>query len=98
MPRGQLASPDMAANRAARQRPRDLRGSYVTRRVYEGVPLTEIARHVGTSVAMLDRHYAGVIANWDGERVSAGEQVRRARAHAAGDENDETPANPDSPP
>ena len=61
-------------------RPRDLRGSYVTLRVYEGMPLTEIARHVGTSIAMLDRHYAGVIANWDGERVSAGEQIRRARA------------------
>jgi hypothetical protein len=44
------------------------------------MPLTEIARHVGTSIAMLDRHYAGVIANWDGERVPAGEQIRRARA------------------
>jgi integrase len=61
-------------------RPRDLRGSYVTLRVYEGMPLTEIARHVGTSVAMLDRHYAGVIANWDGERVPADEQIRDARS------------------
>ena len=63
-------------------RPRDLRGSYVTLRVYEGVPLTEIARHVGTSVAMLDRHYAGVISNWGGERVAADEQIRRARLDA----------------
>lgn len=63
-------------------RPRDLRGSYVTLRVYEGMPLTEIARHVGTSVAMLDRHYAGVIANWDGERVPADEQIRDARSAA----------------
>lgn len=64
----------------AGSRPRDLRSSYVTLRVYEGVPLTTIAREVGTSVAMLDRHYAGTIANWDGERVAAEEQVRRARA------------------
>jgi len=28
---------------------------------------------------MLDRHYAGVIANWDGDRVPAAEQIRRAR-------------------
>ena len=31
-------------------RPRDLRSSYVTLRVYEGIPLTQIAREVGTSV------------------------------------------------
>jgi hypothetical protein len=73
----------VAANRPRGTRPRDLRGSYVTLRVYEGMPLTEITRHVGTSVAMLDRHYAGVIANWDGERVPADEQIRRARAGAA---------------
>jgi len=42
-----------------------------------------VARHVGASVAMLDPHYAGVIANWDGERVPADEQIRRARAGAA---------------
>jgi hypothetical protein len=29
---------------------------------------------------MLDRHYAGVIANWDGVRVSPEEQIRDARA------------------
>jgi hypothetical protein len=76
----QLATPDVAANRPRGTRPRDLRGSYVTLRVYEGMPLKEITRHVGTSVAMLDRHYAGVIATWDGERVPADEQIRRARA------------------
>ena len=30
-------------------RPRDLRSSYVTLRVYEGIPLTQIAKEVGTS-------------------------------------------------
>jgi integrase len=60
-------------------RPRDLRGSYVTLRAYEGVPLTTIAREVGCSVVMLDRHYAGTLANWDGRQVAAEEQIRQAR-------------------
>jgi integrase len=63
----------------AGSRPRDLRSSYVTLRVYEGVPLTTIAREVGTSVQMIDRHYAGTIANWDGQRVPADAQIRAAR-------------------
>lgn len=60
-------------------RPRDLRSSYITLRVYEGVPLTTIAREVGTSILMIERHYAGVIENWDGVRVPAVEQIRDAR-------------------
>ena len=60
-------------------RPRDLRSSYVTLRVYEGVPLTQIAKEVGTSVRMIEQHYAGVIENWDGERVPAADQIRAAR-------------------
>jgi integrase len=60
-------------------RPRDLRSSYVTLRVYEGIPLTQIGREVGTSVRMIEVHYAGVIANWNGERVSAERQIRAAR-------------------
>ena len=61
-------------------RPRDLRSSYVTVQVYAGVPLTTIARDVGTSLAMLDRHYAGIVANWDGRQVPADEQIAVARA------------------
>ena len=60
-------------------RPRDLRSSFVTLRVYEGVPLTQIAREVGTSVRMIEQHYAGVIANWDGNRVPANQQIKAAR-------------------
>ena len=60
-------------------RPRDLRGSYVTLRAYEGVPLTSIAREVGCSVAMLDRHYAGQLAEWDGALTPAGERIAAAR-------------------
>jgi hypothetical protein len=44
------------------------------------VPLTTIAREVGCSVVMLDRHYAGVLAEWDGVQRPAAEQV--AAAHA----------------
>jgi len=61
-------------------RPRDLRSSYVTLRVYEGVPLTTVAREVGTSVLMIEQHYAGVIENWDGHRESAEQQIRAARS------------------
>jgi site-specific recombinase XerC len=60
-------------------RPRDLRSSFVTLRVYEGVPLTQIAREVGTSVRMIEQHYAGVVEDWDGERVPAEVQIRTAR-------------------
>jgi integrase len=60
-------------------RPRDLRSSFVTLRVYEGIPLTQIAKEVGTSVRMIEQHYAGVIANWDGKQVPADAQIRAAR-------------------
>jgi integrase len=60
-------------------RPRDLRSSYITTQIYAGRPLTEIARYAGTSVAMIDRHYAGVIANWDGNPVPADTQIQLAR-------------------
>lgn len=60
-------------------RPRDLRSSFITLRVYEGIPLTQIAKEVGTSVPMIEKHYAGVIANWDGRQVPADEQIRAAR-------------------
>lgn len=65
-------------------RPRDLRSSYITVQVYAGRPLTEIAKHAGTSVAMIDRHYAGVIANWNGQAVPAADQIRRAREAVGG--------------
>lgn len=60
-------------------RPRDLRSSFVTLRVYEGVPLTQVAREVGTTVRMIEQHYAGVIANWNGKQVPADRQIRVAR-------------------
>ncbi|HET6870072.1 MAG TPA: hypothetical protein VFH80_29430, partial [Solirubrobacteraceae bacterium] len=55
------------------------RSSYVTLRVYEGIPLTQIGREVGTSIRMIEQHYAGVIANWDGKHRSAEASIRAAR-------------------
>jgi hypothetical protein len=52
----------------------------VTLRVYEGVPLTQIAKEVGTSVRMIEQHYAGVVENWDGEWLPAEDQIRAARS------------------
>jgi integrase len=63
-------------------RPRDLRSSYVTLRVYEGIPLTQIGREVGTSVRMIEQHYAGVIANWDDKQVPAERSIRTARKNS----------------
>jgi hypothetical protein len=51
----------------------------VTLRIYEGIPLTQIAREVGASVRMVEQHYAGVIANWDGKQRPAEASIRAAR-------------------
>jgi integrase len=75
-PRAPAAPPDT--------RPRDLRSSYITVQIYAGVPLTTIAKQAGTSVAMIDKHYAGVIANWDGRPVPAEVQITRAREQLGG--------------
>jgi hypothetical protein len=32
------------------------------------VPLTTIAKECGTGVAMIEKHYGGVIEDWDGSR------------------------------
>ena len=60
-------------------RPRDLRSSFITLQVYAGVPLTTIAKQCGTSVTMIEKHYAGVIENWDGVQQPAVDQIRAAR-------------------
>ena len=40
-------------------RPRDLRSSFITIQIYGGVPLTTLAKQCGTSVTMIEKHYAG---------------------------------------
>jgi hypothetical protein len=59
--------------------PRDHRSSFITLQVYTGVPVTTIATQCGTSVTMIEKHYAGVIENWDGVQVPAVDQIRGAR-------------------
>lgn len=66
-----------------RTRHRDLRSSFITVQVYAGVPLTTIAKQCGTSVTMIEQHYAGVIENWDGRQVPAEDQIRAAREQRA---------------
>jgi hypothetical protein len=56
-----------------------LRSSFITLQVYAGVPLTTIAKQCGTSVTMIEKHYAGVIENWDGVQQAAEDQIRAAR-------------------
>ncbi|MGH8163603.1 MAG: tyrosine-type recombinase/integrase, partial [Rhodanobacteraceae bacterium] len=53
-------------------RPRRLRGSFVSLLLWEGRSVTYVAAQIGCSVATLARHYAGVIAELEGQpRVSA---------------------------
>jgi len=79
-PRRDRKSPKAAEPGAAPKGgwPRDLRSSYVTLGAYEGIPLTQIGREVGASVRMIELHYAGVIANWDG-KVPAERSIQAAR-------------------
>jgi integrase len=60
-------------------RPRDLRSSFITVQIYAGVPLTTICKWVGTSVVMIENHYSGVIADWDGRQIPAEQQILAAR-------------------
>jgi hypothetical protein len=41
--------------------------------------VVQVMQEVGTSVQMIEQHYAGVIENWDGRRVPAERQIRAAR-------------------
>jgi integrase len=80
-PRHDRANPKPARKGCgpAGTRPRDLRSGFITLRVYEEIPLTQIAGEAGTSVRMIEQHYAGVIANWDGRQVPAVDLIKAAR-------------------
>lgn len=67
-------------------RPRRLRGSFVSLLLWEGRSLTYVAGQVGCSVATLARHYAGVIAELEGQpRLPAADAIRTARDQVAAD-------------
>ena len=59
--------------------PYDLRGSFVSLLAWEGRTLLEVARQAGHSVAVCDRHYAGIFEAMPVERVSAEAAIRAAR-------------------
>ncbi len=59
--------------------PYDLRGSFVSLLAWEGQTLLEVARQAGHSVAVCDRHYAGIFDAMPTERVSAEAAIRMAR-------------------
>jgi len=59
--------------------PYDLRGSWVSLLAWEGKTLLEVARQAGHSVAVCDRHYAGIFEAGPRERTSAAAAIRAAR-------------------
>jgi len=63
-----------------RPRPYDLRHSFVSLLIHEGVSIVEVARQAGHSPAICLRTYAHVIEEFDpADRRSAEEQIRQAR-------------------
>jgi integrase len=65
-------------------RPRRLRGSFVSLLLWEGRSVTYVAGQIGCSIATLARHYAGVIAELEGQpRVPAADAIRAARTELA---------------
>ncbi|HEV7853482.1 MAG TPA: tyrosine-type recombinase/integrase [Mycobacterium sp.] len=60
--------------------PYDLRGSFVSLLAWEGQTMLEVARQAGHSVAICERHYAGIFEDYDpAQRTSAEAAIRAAR-------------------
>lgn len=65
-------------------RPYDLRATWVSLMIFEGHTVVEVARQAGHSAETCLRHYARVFEEYDpSDRVSAAEQIRRAREQLA---------------
>jgi site-specific recombinase XerD len=75
-------------------RPYRLRGSFVSLLLWEGRSIAYVADQVGNSVAVLARHYTGVMRELEGEkRVPAAEAIKQARDRvAAGQRTGHEPA------
>ncbi len=56
-----------------------MRGSWVSLLAWEGKTLLEVARQAGHSVAVCDRHYAGIFEAGPTERTSVAAAIRAAR-------------------
>ncbi|MEA2131973.1 MAG: hypothetical protein QOJ85_4864 [Solirubrobacteraceae bacterium] len=60
--------------------PYDLRGSFASLLAWEGQTMLEVARQAGHSVAICERHYAGIFEDYDpANRTSAEAAIRAAR-------------------
>jgi integrase len=60
--------------------PYDLRGSFVSLLAWEGQNMLEVSRQAGHSVAICERHYAGIFEDYEpAERTSAEAAIRAAR-------------------
>ncbi len=78
--RRRVYQPNTVALGLAHSVPYDLRGSFVSLLAWEGYTLLEVARQAGHSVAVCDRHYAGIFEDVDpAKRVSAEDAIRAAR-------------------
>lgn len=74
-----------AAARAGldRSRPYDLRHSFVSLLIWEGLNVAEVAVQAGHSVETCSRDYVHVVKDYDpAQRVTASERILRARAAA----------------
>jgi integrase len=60
--------------------PYDLRGSFASLLAWEGQTMLEVARQAGHSVAICERHYAGIFEDYDpAQRTSAEAAIRAVR-------------------
>jgi hypothetical protein len=58
--------------------PYDLRGSFVSLLAWEGQNMLEVARQAGHSLAICERHYAGIFEDYDPANRTSAEAVSRA--------------------
>jgi integrase len=78
--RSRVSKPNARAVGMPTPVPYDLRGSFVSLLAREGYTLLEVARQAGHSVAVCDRHYAGIFEDVDpAQRVTAEAAIRAAR-------------------
>jgi len=78
--RQRVYQPNAATLGLASSVPYDLRGSFVSLLAWEGQTMLEVARQAGHSVAICERHYAGIFEDYDpANRTSAEAAIRAAR-------------------
>src|SRR5512133_1091107 len=84
---GRLARAHLPAGRPPDTRPRDLRGSFASLLIYEGVDVVDLAPELGHSTTTCLKYYARVFEEFRGlPRCLAVDVIREARrAVAAGD-------------